>query len=265
MIAGLVFTSAAHAARERVLGVMPYQTPRTLLAYYQPLARYLESGLKRPLRLVTAPDVKTFGQRILHNEYDLVLAPAHFVRLAQKDRGWQPLACNQPDNEVLLITRKDSPIRSLADLRNRIIATADRSMLFTLAAEHRLAAANLKRDRDYSLIETGGQASSVYAVVSGQADAAVLTLAGAGMSPAADISQVRVLLDVGSIPHLTYAARPGMDRALRHRLQQLLVGFAAADYPRIQTLSSKSLAPLDIYLDATRFALNLKQAAVSTP
>lgn len=75
MRAGLVFASAVHAARERVMGVMPHQTPRTLLAYHQPLARYLESGLKRPLRRVTAPDVKTFGQRILHNEYDLVLAP----------------------------------------------------------------------------------------------------------------------------------------------------------------------------------------------
>jgi phosphonate transport system substrate-binding protein len=250
---------ATAAGREVVLGVMPYQTPRTLIAAYQPLAHHLEAGLGRPVRLVTAPDVKTFGQRILAGDYDLVLAPAHLVRLAQTTRGWQPLACNRPDNTVLIVARRDSPLRAIADLKGRIVATADRGMLFSLAGERYLAAAKLIAGRDYQIIETGGQASSVYAVVSGQADAAILTLAGAAMSPSQDLSQVRVLADAGTIPHLVYAARPGFADA--RRAQDLLVHFSAPGFPRIEPASAKRLAALDVYLDATRDALGLGQPA----
>lgn len=243
---------AANAARELVFGVMPYQGARTLLAYYQPLARHLEAGLGQPVRVVTAPDFKTFSQRLLAGEYDLVLAPAHVVRLAQKTLGWQPLACNQPDNDVLIVTRRDAPRNTLAALKGKTVATADRAMLFWLAAERRLAGAGLIAGRDYRVIETGGQASAVYAVVSGQADAAVITLAGAAMSPPQDLAQVRVLADVGAIPHLVYAARPGFSAAT---LRERLVRYSAPDFPRIAPASEKRLATLDVYLDATRAAI----------
>jgi ABC-type phosphate/phosphonate transport system substrate-binding protein len=234
---------------------MPYQTPRSLLAYYQPLASHLQSGLNRPVRLVTAPDARRFGQRILADEYDLVLAPAHFVRLAQKDRAWLPLARNVPDNQVLLVTRGDGPIKTVADLKGGTLATAERSMLLTLAAGRWLETRHLQENRDYDLLETGGHASSIYALLMNQADVAITTLAGIRMAPGEDVRRIRVLQDIGPIPHLVFAARPGTDKAMVRKLQQRLSSFSAPEYLRIEVLPAHALAGMDVYLEPTRRAL----------
>jgi phosphonate transport system substrate-binding protein len=254
-LAGLTAISCYASARELLLGVMPYQTPRSLLAYYQPLASYLQSGLNRPVRLVTAPDATQFGQRILAGEYDLVLAPAHFVRLAQKDRAWLPLARNVPDNQVFLVTRRNGPIKTVADLKGGTLATADRSMLLTLAAGRWLKTRHLEENRDYDLLETGGQASSIYALLINQADVAITTLAGIRMSPGEDVQRIRVLQDIGRIPHLVFAARPGTDKTLVSKLQQQLSSFSSPEYLRIDVLPAHALDDMDGYLEPTRRVL----------
>ena len=54
------------------IGVLPNISARVLLTQYEPMRKYLERVLGRPVQISTAPNWKVFQERTLAREYDLV-------------------------------------------------------------------------------------------------------------------------------------------------------------------------------------------------
>lgn len=180
---------AAQAPRPIKLGLWPYHSAHFLLGYYEGLRAQLESRIRQPVQLETAPSVAEFVGCMSRGEYDLAIMGPHIARLAQTDYGWKPVARYQLDNTVY------------------IVAIADRSMLMTLVADEKVEAKGLK-EGDVEWQETGGLASSVYAVISGQADAAVTTLASLSLTPQRDADKLKILANAGKILQLFMMAAP---------------------------------------------------------
>jgi ABC-type phosphate/phosphonate transport system substrate-binding protein len=249
----LIIHAPTHAAgKELVVGVQPYEPTRILIAEHEKLAAHLRQSLNRPVRLVTAKDVNAFGRHILAGDYELVIGAAHLVRLAQQDKGWQPLARYLPDTLVLLLARKEAENDTVVTLRGRTLATPERSRLVSLLAERWLADQGLLAERDFRVLETGSPGSTVHALVSGKADMAVATLASMSQIRSGEVEQLRVVQEITSAPRLVFAAHPGVKPDMRTRLQNALLAYPSPQGRQIVAMTEHELAVMDPYLDQTR-------------
>lgn len=236
------------------LGLWPYHSAHHLLNYYEGLRAHLESHLRQPVQLETAPSVALFVTRMTHGEYDLAVVAPHVSRLAQTDYGWRPVARYLPDNTVYIVARKKDGLNSIRQLKAKSIATPDRSMLLTLAAEKSLAAQGVP-ESDISWLETGGLASSVYAVSSGQAEAAVTTLSSLALTPQAEMDQLKILDNAGKIPQLFVMASPKLSRYRVNTAMLACLRYRRDESSRMGALSLDELRKLDRYAERTRLLL----------
>ena len=237
---------AADAARPLKLGLWPYHSAHYLLGYYEGLRTQLESKLRQPVQLETAPSVDVFVMRASQGEYDIAIMAAHVARLMQTDYGWQPIARYLPDNQVYLLTRKRGFVKSVKDLKGKSIATPDRNMLLSMQAEKSLRLQGLT-ESDVQWQETGGLASCVFAVIAGQTEAAVATQSSLALTPQADLDQLRVLDNAGSIPQLFVMAAPQVSRYRVKTATAACLSYQPTERATLGLLADAELRKLDAY------------------
>lgn len=237
-------------------GLWPYHSPRHLALYYDDLGRHLQARLGRDLILETAPSIDTFMQRLFRGEYDIALIGPHFARLAQTDYGWQPIAGYKGGNPVYLVTLSQMDIHKASDLKGKTIATHDRTLLMSLKAEKWLRSQGLS-GKDYRWLEIGGVAGSVYSLVSGEADAAVATLASLALSPQEELSQLRIIGEIGSIPQLYIFASPALKARQVQDMREACRDFVHEGQRVLADISVKELRSMDEFVPEIRQQLRL--------
>ncbi|HEV2594500.1 MAG TPA: phosphate/phosphite/phosphonate ABC transporter substrate-binding protein [Sphingomicrobium sp.] len=103
--------------------VHPLHNPALLQKTYGPLIDYLNANTGAKFKLVSSRDYSSFGDRLssgefdfaLPNPYDTVLASAHGYRIFGKVGG-------DENFRGIIITRRDSGVRTLQDLRGKAIS-----------------------------------------------------------------------------------------------------------------------------------------------
>lgn len=254
----LVFAAPAAASKALVVGVLPYQGARALIAEHRDLAAHLRGALKRPVHIVTARNTRVFGQRLLAGDYDLALVPAHFARLAQRDAGGHLLAAHHPDTPVYLMALASAPAKS-APQAGDTLAVPDRGMLITLATQNWLDSHAALTSRDYRLLEAGSHSAALQALLDGQADYAVTALAALAQIRPGQLDRLRIAHDIGTVPLLIYVARHDLPPATRTQLKAALLKFPVPAPLRMVASDERKLAAMDRYLPATRLLLTERE------
>ncbi|MEO1767741.1 phosphate/phosphite/phosphonate ABC transporter substrate-binding protein [Thiobacter aerophilum] len=248
------------------LGVFPYLSTRALLNTYEPLQRFLENRLGRPVLVVTAPDMRTFVERTLTGAYPLVVTAPHFARLAQVDAGYRPLLRPQRDLAAVFIVPHGGPVRSLADLRGKILATPDSLAIVTQQAINMLREQGLEPGRDVILRQMPSHNSSALAVREGAVDAAVLSNTAFLQLPLEQREGLALLARGRSLPHVMILARSDLGAAEAARFARLIQEFVEQTaegrqfidklgYLGLRPPTEAELKSLDPYLPELRAAL----------
>ncbi|MEW5789066.1 MAG: PhnD/SsuA/transferrin family substrate-binding protein [Pseudomonadota bacterium] len=261
----LILLLPAAPALAFTIGILPVHSSRVLVERYEPLRVYLERSLKQPVRVESAPDFARFQQRTLRGDFDLTITAAHFARMAQKDRGLQPLAQFTPDHDALLIYSARQPLASPADLRGRQLAVIDRLAITVMAALQYLDEQGLEADRDYRVVEHRTHASAAHSLVNGLSSAAVTTSQGLMQIPEDMRARLAVIKHIADIPAFVFLARPDMPGADLQRLRDLLLAFPGeaegidflghTGYTGLRATSEASMRRADPYLKETRKVL----------
>lgn len=215
------------AADSRVLtvGLMPYLSTRTLLANYQPIAVALESALKQPVQLLTAPDFDTFVKRVIDGEYDIALLAPHYARLASKEYGYTPLLLHKAAIRGMLVTSRSQPLNSFDDLRGQNIAIVDRSALIVIAGAATLAENGLKENTDYRFVETVSHSSALHNTITGRARAALVSYSTLQLAAPELQRDAVVWRDVANIPGQFYIAHSRVPLARQQAVKAALQAF----------------------------------------
>lgn len=247
------------------IGIVPIHGPRVLVERYEPLRVYLERSLKQPVRIESAPDFARFQARTLHGDFDLTITPAHFARMAQKDRGLQPLVQFKPDHDALLIFNSDQPLNTVEDLRGRSLAVIDRLAITVMAAQQYLNEQGLEADQDYKVVEHRTHASVAHALVNGLTRAAVTTSQGLLQIPEDMRRKLVILKHIADIPAFVFMAKADLPPGDVQRLRDLLLAFPAeaegidflghTGYTTLRATSEATMKRADIYLKETRKVL----------
>ncbi|MEO6147319.1 MAG: phosphate/phosphite/phosphonate ABC transporter substrate-binding protein [Sulfuriferula sp.] len=226
LVCALIVWPILGAAREKplIVGVLPTLSPRVLLNNYQPFRAYLEHALNRPVEMVTATDFAAFHKSTLAGDYDIVVTAAHLGRLAEKERGYIPLATYKSANRAILLTSRAAPLKSIRDLHGRSVATLDRYALITSQALAWLEEQGLREGADFRLLETPSHNSSAYSVLSGESTLAIISPAGWKQMPENIREGLQIYAKLPAIPGIMWLANPRLAQEAP-RLKSILLAF----------------------------------------
>ena len=261
----LLLSAAPVRAQEAVvLGIAPFIGTHQLLDIFGPMARHVESRMKRPVHLATAPDSRTFFGRSLAGEYDFVIVSPHVARLLEQDAGFSPLAGAGGRIASVMVVRRDAPIRTLADLRGKTIALHDPASLSAMLGRERLAWAGLVDGRDVVMRAATNMMTAIYSVTYGDKDGAIIGSGILHMLPAQVGQELRVLAEVGSYdlagallahPRMDAGAAQAFSAHLRHYVEQSEQGGRVKQvlgFEQLRPISTADLKPYDKYATALR-------------
>ncbi len=223
----VVATAWADEPKPLAFGVFPSLTARQTVEVYQPLADIIGKRLQRRVVVYSARDFKTFVARTRAGEYDIVLTAPHLAWLARQDAGYRPLLKYAQPVHGMLVTRADSPFRTIESLRGRTVATADAIAVVVMAVQAELAARGLRANVDYQTLDAGTHVNAMMQVINGRADAAIV-----GVHPyrllAADLrAQLHVVAESPPLSSLMYLTHPRLRDREADAVRQALHEFAA--------------------------------------
>ncbi len=223
----LLSARAANTAETAALeiGIWPYMSTQALLALYHPLQVYLEQRLQRPVFLVTAPDQKTFVERTQNGEYRFVITAPHFARLAQKEAGYAPMLRAQRNLSGVLVVGKNSPMRSVGELRGKTISFPDRITIIAMLSLQTLRANGLEPERDVTIHYAVSHNSAVLAVLRGESAAAATTATVLGQMPDKVKNSVKTLATTGEVTPIVYLANPQVPAQEASDMTRILLDF----------------------------------------
>ena len=224
-----------------LFGVFPRSSPQIMVRNYTPLARALSTSLGRRVVIETDKNFASFMQRVYAKEFDLVyLNQSQYVK-AHRIAGYQAIAkiCESPSCTIsaLIVTRDDSGLNKISDLRGKTIAFGDPEAIVSyVLAKSILRAAGLGPG-DYRQIFTKNPPNALLAVYNGTAQAAGIgspLLQRPEILRKVDVKRLHILAESQSIPQLPVAVRGDLDpRLVRRILAALLELPTTADGPAI--------------------------------
>jgi len=123
------------------MGVFPFLPPRELEKIFAPYAGAIGKALGKKVIFQSTKTYRDFMTRSDARKYDIVFVqPFDYIRLADK-KGYLPLASRHENLSALLVAKSGSEIKTIADLKGKIIA-----MPPAVAAVSRLAKNLLKEN-----------------------------------------------------------------------------------------------------------------------
>lgn len=168
------FSASGEAPLTYSFAILPQHNPALLHRTYSPLIDHLNRSVEGVrFTLVASPDYAAFQQRLAAGEFDFALSnPYQAVQAAAADYRIFGKMAGDEDFRGLILVRRDSPIRTLADLRGRTISyPAQTAVASAMMPQYYLHAHGvpLKATKP---IYVGSMESAIQSVVLGLSDAA---------------------------------------------------------------------------------------------
>jgi phosphonate transport system substrate-binding protein len=224
---------------------VPSQNAETLEAKAKPLEKLLGDKLGIPVKVSVSTNYNTVIEAMASKKVDIGFLPPTGYVLAHDEKKAADLllqaqryaiddATGKEDPTKLadsyksmIIVKKDSPIKSIADLKGKKIAWQD----VTSSAGYIYPGLEMKKnnvdpDKDVTGITVKGHDKGVLAVLNGEVDAAAI-FQDARNTVLKDFPQVfeqtRVLFFTAGIPNDTISVRNDMDAEWRKKIQDAFI------------------------------------------
>jgi len=224
--------AAADERKAYTFGVFPYLSPLRLETLYAPVGRALSDGVGRPVRFRTASKSKLFFAKLEAGAYDIALIQPLWVPPALDRFGYLPLARIEEPLSAVIVVLDESPIRSAADLRGKVVATPPSVGPMTRMGTQALIDRGLAPGRDVEIKAFKSVDSCFQQVVIGAASACVSGRLVLGNIEERLKVKLRVLIETPGIPSLTFVVHPRVPAEDRMRLLETVVAWSDGEAGR---------------------------------
>ncbi len=225
---------AAQRESPLVLAMVPQENPEKLIGDMRAITTYLSRELGIKVTGYVTQDHAAAVEALASQAADISFMGALPYVIAHSRVGAQVVLSEvyrgQPSYAAHIFVRKDSPIRSLADLKGKIIAFADplseSGYLYPL--DMLVSAGLLARGADPATFFSrvyfaGGYQQAMQALAGGLVDAAGASMYATLLLPPAQQSEVRTLAESGEIPSHAVIVRKGLEAPLREAFVQAML------------------------------------------
>ena len=252
-------SAIAHDKSELVLGVFPYVTPVQLAAFHTPLKDYLAKSLQRPISLVTAPDFNSFVERTSQGQYDIIITAPHLGRFAETHDGYKRLAQTSHFVQGIFLTRKDSEIQKIEDLRGKSVMIAQPISIIYQMSEHLLRQKGLVPGESVTILDTRTHNNAMYAPLRGEADASVTGTLLWQVLKEEQKDQMRVIGTTDEAPGFMVMGNKRLSTKDIKKIKDLLLDFhdvagsepyfSATGYKKFEKIDDSIMKKLDPYTE----------------
>ncbi len=213
------------------VAILPLYSAITLFDRFDPLMRYLSQKTGYEFKLVIPKDFEDFYNTVRRGEVQFSYSnPYIYIQLA--DKGWVSAFADtviEASGDIfrgIIITRRDSPIRSLADLRGkRVMVVSYKSAGGFLAQKLLLASHGIDVSKDLHMTEGKRQEVVILNVYRKKVDAGfVRETALDVLQNQIDLHKIRIVARTSYIANWPFAATPGTDRRIVAEVRNDLVG-----------------------------------------
>lgn len=98
-----------------------------VIAKYKDLADAIARGMKTKVNVVLVRDFATLEDGLKTGRYPFVMArPSDYPARAMRDSGYNYVASAKPDGQCYIVVKKDSPLKTLADIKGKKIAMPEK-------------------------------------------------------------------------------------------------------------------------------------------
>jgi phosphonate transport system substrate-binding protein len=215
------------------LGIGSMITPKQGYIYYRRLSNYLEKRLKRPVTIVDRGTYREFNNLLAGGGLDMAFVCGGPYVQGYRDFGLKLLVVPETLSgeriyRSLLIVPKESPARTLDDLRGSTFAFTDpQSNTGRLVPTYMLAQRGERPESFFGkLVYTYAHDQSIRAVASGVVDGAAVDSLIYRYMVASDpqmVDKTRILVSSGPYGIPPVVVRPGLPQELFDKLQTTLL------------------------------------------
>ncbi len=217
---------AAKGAERLVLAVNEGgsgSAPATDIVFrYEEFKHVVEKALSAPVILAPVRELKALRRSLETGAYSLVLLrPADIAAEAVRDYGYQPVVVSKEPAHTLFIVKKDSPLKTIADVKGKSIVTPERG-----GYQWRVASA-MMRDNNISIAKEQvriilDQAAIGWSMEGGFFDVGVVsTFSGVGRTW--EKNGGRVIARSPELPNTPLIASPKISAAQIRKLRAALM------------------------------------------
>jgi len=227
-MAAVFFTAVAAVVPARAAIVMSVTDEATeerrgddFVAQVQPLATYLKEALGTEVTVVFSQNLTQELQRTRSGIYGILLGPAHVIGSALR-YGYVPVASFSGEERMVFVVPADSPIKSLADAKEKRVGLPAQDSLATYLANGEFNALGWQpktyfaETHNYRLHDI-----VLHAVDYGMVDIGVVRerVAKAWLAK----SNGRVVYETKPVPSLGVAVKSTLDKALQDKVHDALL------------------------------------------
>lgn len=221
--------------------VLPLYPASTIYQRYEPLMRYLSRGTGYEFKLVIPRDFDEFLLLVKGGTIDFSYQNPYIFAQIDRDYDIKPIAAtvSEPDAEAsggeafrgVIITRRDSALASIEDLRGRtVMVVSRRSAGGFLSQKIFLAQRGIDVDRDLKILDAKRQEKVILGVYNGLADAGFVRESALDvLKDEVDMQQIRILASTSTLPNWPIAWTRKHNPALAEKVRHLLLTLDAPD------------------------------------
>ena len=209
------------------VALLPDENASTIIKNNLPLKQHLENVLDSEIKLVVTADYSSMVEAMRFGRIDVAyFGPLSYV-MAKSKSNIEAFCCISKNGNTtyrsIIITRADSGISRIEDLRGKDVAFGDpASTSSSLIPKFMLLNTGLQIKRDYSGHHVGSHDAVALMVQNGKAHAGGLskpifdTLVEKGII---DSTKVRIIKTSGAYPQYPWTMRSDLDSALKERIR----------------------------------------------
>lgn len=232
-------------------------TATDILFRYESFKPYVEKALGTPITLVAVRSAKELRAALAKRAFDFVMShPADALAEAVRDYGYQTVAVSTEPAYAFFIVKKDSPLKTLADVRGKSIVTPDRYAYMWRIANAMLRENKISLDNE-KVRAMHDQAAIGWSMEGGFFDVGVVA-SFSGVGRTWEKKGGRILARSPELPNTPLIASPKVSEAKIQKLRAALVALDSAKngpailksigMPGFKEASSRSLTDLIAWL-----------------
>lgn len=223
-----LFRQAHNTVPEYTFAIHPLHNPSRLFENFQPLMRYLNARIPNArFRLEASRNYASFDEKLKQRRIAFAL-PNPYQTLMAIDHRYKVIAKIADDSDFrgIILVRKDSPIRSVADLKGKAVSyPAPSALAATMLPQAYLHTHGVDVMRDLDNRYVGSQESAIMNVYLGHTQAGATwpvpwrTLAKERPEVGATL---KIIWQTETLPNISVVVRDDVPAALAQQVQTLI-------------------------------------------
>jgi len=228
LVASTLLTSPIQVNAENkflTLGIFPYVSTSKLIAHNKNIRKHINETTQYKLSLVTAKNLQTYVENLKSRQYDFIFSAPHLARFVEKKYKYQRVAMTSHKILAVYLVKKDSPLRTLDELRGKKLSMAPTKTLLHQIVLNQLNMHNIIPGKDIQIKVVNTHNNSTYDVLNNDSDVAVTGAKIWKKLPAEKKKKFRMLTQANPTSGFIILAKPDTDKTVVKDIQKSLLAF----------------------------------------